>query len=188
MSLNREERIRFLLRKAAHARDLAPFKEKIQRLTTLSEAQLNFLPLEESDRLIADFHRHYRELSDEQKLMVTWEEPEPLKQVLSELSAIAGSSELYIHFPDGDVLGALPMNSSLFFPNAFQLLTAAGDCIHAVSHTDLSGVTLDFYEEGRTGITYEIIGWGIYQELVERSIAKICPQKLARWRIGSSSN
>lgn len=185
MSLNREERKRFLLRKAARERELAPFKEKIERLTALSEAQLDFLPLEESDRLIADFHGHYPNLSEEQKLMVTWEEAESLKQVLTELSSIATHSELYIHFPDGDVLGVLPLNASLFFPNSFQLLTAAGDCIHAVSDTGLSGISLDFYEEGRTGITYEIIGWGIYRELLEKSIAKICPQKLARWTVSN---
>lgn len=185
---DREERMRFLLRKSARNRELEPFKEKLRDNTSLTEDELRFMPLEESDPLIEEFHHVYRDLTQDQKLIVTWSESTPIKLVLAELGLRAEASKLYIYFPDARTLGILPLASNLFFPNAFMLLSTAGDCIHAVTHKAISGLTLDFYEEGPTGVTYELIGWGVYQELLEQSIAKLYPQKLVRWTVSRNKN
>ena len=58
------------------------------------------------------------------------------------------------------------------------ILTAAGDCLHAAPRDAASGLVLDLYEEGASGLRYETLGWGRYLSILEQSVAKLYPNKL----------
>lgn len=178
MSSERDARIRFLLRKAARDRELQPFKRRLAEGTTLREEQLEFFLLEESEPLIASFHGYYRNLGEEEKLMATWGEQQPFRRTIEVMARTVPETILHVHFPDAYVLGVLPLPATLFFAQGYELLETAGDCIHAVSPDNRFGITIDFYEEGPTGITYELLAWGQYCKLLEHALAVTCPGKL----------
>jgi len=173
MNTEREERMRLLLRKAERARELEPFTQKLATATGLPAQSFHFLPLEETDTIKAAFDTWYmQKLSQDAKFAITWDEPTPLRQVLQSMAVAAEDMEVVVFFQDSDVLGALAIPASRFFPHGYQILIAAGDCIHAVLKDFSSGLILDFYEEGPTGIRYEAIAWGGYRTLLERSLPK----------------
>lgn len=179
MSAEREARLRLLLRKAERSRELEPFIQRLMDATHLPHDSFQFLSLEETDdhKQILDT-RYVQDLSPADKLMLVWDEPDEMRHVLSDMVAAAEETELLVYFQDSDVLGALVMPARSFLRQAFNILTAAGDCLHAAPRDAASGLVLDLYEEGASGLRYETLGWGRYLSILEQSVAKLYPNKL----------
>lgn len=179
MSAEREARLRLLLRKAERSRELEPFIQRLMDATHLPHDSFRFLSLEETDgyKQILDT-RYVQELRTADKLMLVWDEPDEMRHVLSDMAAAADETELMVYFQDSDVLGALVMPARSFLSQAFNILHAAGDCLHAAPRDAASGIMLDLYEEGPAGLRYETLGWGHYLSILEQSVAKLYPNKL----------
>src|SRR4051812_39990280 len=110
MSADREAKIRLLLRKSERSRELEPFIQKLMATTQLPHDFFQFLSLDETDEYKAIFDARYLQgLTAKDKLMLVWDEPEQMHQVLLDMSVTAVNTELLIYFQDSDVLGALVM-------------------------------------------------------------------------------
>ena len=90
MSAEREARLRLLLRKAERSRELEPFIQRLMDATHLPHDSFPFLSLEETDSYKQMLNTRYvQDLRTADKLMLVWDEPDEMRDVLSGMAAAA---------------------------------------------------------------------------------------------------
>lgn len=161
MNSSHKEKLNFAIRKNAGKLLLEKLKRSIAQDSKLTTAELNFLPLEESDLLQGKLHERFEILrTDRSKLnIISWTMRQEISRVMSKVALQLSGKDVVIFFQNSDKVGALRLSDQVFFRNAIFLLDIDGDSIYGCYDNFSNGVVLDkSYEDGTW--LYEVMVWG----------------------------
>lgn len=178
---DRSRRINYLMRVARNKRELPGLISSLAKATGLPTDVLRFLTVEESDRIDRDYMLHYENKREHSKeLHVTWTTADPVHQTLVTLANYVPSQLIYVMFHHSEYMGIMEMDSRTFLRHGVQIMLTSGDTVQCFTKDCATGLLIDFYEEGPTGVTFECVPWGTYRPPFEACIDQLGKSGLRR--------
>lgn len=156
METERQNRVRFLLRKSAGERKKPEYRERLA--TLFGGKQIDFLPLEESDAVRERFLEWARAqeskppaLADSERVtkrVHNYANNELLQEALLKAHGSADSRNLFVFLPDGDCTGAIILSEKVFLSHATTLLKQFNEMIYAVDPQETThAIMVDSYDD-----------------------------------------
>ena len=173
-SSDRERRISFLLRESRRKRELPEFRNLLAQAIKVPEESLRFLPLDFSDSITTQYTEFYQHTKDPREdIHVTWADALSMDDVISRMAVHVEPINLFVMFHHSSHMGIMELDARTVFKNAVRIMLTSRDTIICFSEDCQRGATLDFYEEGPTGATFECTAWGEYRFVLQRCLMEV---------------
>lgn len=176
MDAERHQRMKFLLRKNAGEKKRPTYQEKLSKILGREQANVSFLPLEQSDpvreRFLDEVKRNEEAQSPSSVKMnrASWDE---LENDLLKIRELASDKKLYVFLPEADCVGAFPLGERDFLFYAVNLYREFNESVYAVDSADNSyGILIDYFDDFYHGVkNFDAIFYGGARALL-RSLAQ----------------